>query len=331
MVDVPIIIEMKSGAIVRHPGQVPCAKRSLDTRMSLSARVISMAITFAASPCGAVDARSCNPSGDWRERAGETVEQAVFFKPAPDSCSASELGLMPLIVIEQSAASGKSNAPGISSKPQPRIVTVSEQGGELKTHSESATVYAFTTDVEIEGIPLRQWTMVWWIAPAAADGPTMAALRMTLDVHGHPIVWEAINPSHKTVGVFVAKSFAAAVRREFGDRDAESQDEIKPPIVADEARNQATLVRVLTDGPAPMGPMVYCDRNGAILTVVCRCMPSQVDQVMRNENYRVVRLDSLAEIDHLLTLSGDAQYQQLLEEWRRPIWFVEALRWPKEF
>jgi len=290
-----------------------------------------MAIILAASPCGAIDARSCNPSGDWRERASGTVEQAVFLKPDPDSCSASELGMMPLVVIEQSAASGKSNASGISSKPQPRIVTVSEQDGEIKSDGESSTVYAISTDVEIEGMPLRQWTMVWWIAPAAADGPTMAALRMTLDVHGQPIVWEAINPSHKTVGVFVAESFATAVRREFGDRDAEPQDGIGPPIVADAARDQATLVRVLDDGPAPMGPMVYCDRNGAILTVVCRCMPSQVDQVLRNEHYRVVRLDNLAEIDHLLTLSGDAKYQRLLEEWRRPIWLVEALRWPKEF
>jgi hypothetical protein len=48
-----------------------------------------------------------------------------------------------------------------------------------------------------------------------------------------------------------------------------------------------TLVRVLRDGPMAMGPFVYVDRVGRVRTVLCRCMSSQIREVVANDHYEL--------------------------------------------
>ena len=53
---------------------------------------------------------------------------------------------------------------------------------------------------------------------------------------------------------------------------------------------------VLDDGPVPMGPIVYLEAGTRLVgTIICRCMPSQVDEFTETPYYDLLPLDDLAE------------------------------------
>lgn len=268
---------------------------------------------------------ACDRGTDWKDRADWTVERGIFFKPDAKQYLPNVRDLLPLIVIGQAEADAGLVAKPNVNKNEARIVAVEARDGKLSIAERLPAVFVMPSTIDANGAILRQWTFVWWVASPEHDTLLISAIRMTLGAEGRPIVWEALNQGLGTVGLFAAESFAKAIRLD----QADPPDWMPSDILNSDARCHATLVRVLADGPTPMGPMIYCDRSGSIATAACRCMPSQVEQVVRNDYYRVVQLDDLAEIDHLLALSGDAGFQKQLNEWRRPTWLAESLRWPK--
>jgi hypothetical protein len=55
------------------------------------------------------------------------------------------------------------------------------------------------------------------------------------------------------------------------------------------------VARVIEDGPQPMGPIVYVSADGVTVeTLICRCMSSQVDELVASETYPLVADDALA-------------------------------------
>lgn len=277
--------------------------------------IVAVAITITAIPtCPA--AEDAHP---WRDRAEQSIDRAVFYKPDPACASADVIGMSPLIVMARTSPSdGRSQRP-------PRLTSVRVANAKLVPGDDPPSVFVVTRDVDIRGVIVRQWTFVWWTLPGDGGDPVLTVLRMTLDPRNRPMTWEAVDPRRATVGVFIARSLeqAAASTSGQGPRTrapALQRGQPDPPI---------ELARVLADGPVPMGPMVYGDDRGAVYSVACRCMPSQVRHITGNVYYHLRQLDDLGEIDDRLALSGDVSFQHRFAQWRQPGWLDGALRFPE--
>lgn len=276
--------------------------------------VCIMLVTAGATACRAADVES------WSSRSERRMARATFFKPDAETCPTDVFDLLPLIVMEQA------NRAEVGSQPA-RLAPVMEKQGELATGDGVPRIYAIADKVNVRTIDLNRWTFVWWATSESSLTPQLAAVRVTLNPLGHPILWEAVNNREGRIGMFVAKSLESAALREFG-RPKEAQQLAVWPT---DSRLPTEPVRTLDDGPAPMGPMVYCGRDGNIVTVACRCMPSLVDDIVANELYQVSIISDLGEIDRLLFMSGDQSFRGRLNAWRHPAWAEQLLRWPKEF
>ena len=57
------------------------------------------------------------------------------------------------------------------------------------------------------------------------------------------------------------------------------------------------VARVLADGPMAMGPFVYLTEPGLeVTTLLCRCMPAQVDDFFANTYYELIENGSPGEL-----------------------------------
>ena len=132
-----------------------------------------------------------------------------------------------------------------------------------------------------------------WLQPrVSAEGQkafTSQGVRITLNGAGHPALWEISVDSSRARLVFVSASLEQA---------AEAAHGLALPgrrfaIEADPREAQGTVVaRVLDDGPSPMGPIIYVrPETSDIVTLTCRCMPSQVRSIARTEEYDLLVLD----------------------------------------
>ncbi|MCK6455438.1 MAG: hypothetical protein L6Q92_02745 [Phycisphaerae bacterium] len=199
-----------------------------------------------------------------RSQAHTTFDSVVYYKPAEDLDPGELLTYAPLIVWESPAA------------------------GRLAADGRPPVLWADESTTVIHGRALRQVAYVWRIESASVaespDAGRIGGVRLTLDEHGHPIVWEAIDAGSAASKLFVAASLERAAAEGFG-----------PPLPGrafsiersrDDA-GSAIVVRILDDGPVPMGPWVYLDRNGHVTTVLCRCMPSQFSRAESTVTYRI--------------------------------------------
>jgi hypothetical protein len=88
--------------------------------------------------------------------------------------------------------------------------------------------------------------------------------------------------------VYVAESLEAAATREFGGPLPGRRFAVEPPAPTQPAE---VVARVLADGPMPMGPILYVRRGAQeIASVICRCMPTQADELLGQAEFELVRL-----------------------------------------
>ena len=113
--------------------------------------------------------------------------------------------------------------------------------------------------------------------------------RMTLDDNGFALFWEVLSPDPQRV-IFAAQSVEDAAAIEFGEPAPDRQFSVERPV--DESPS-AVVPRILADGPQPMGPFVYIEgRHHDVTTLLCRCMPSQVEDFRKNAYFELHRLPS---------------------------------------
>lgn len=276
------------------------------------------------------------PAEVLRERAERTFARAVFYKPDEESLGGPEGAMAPLIVQPV----GSDDSVGFGA--------ITGKFGHEQVDPHRPTVYFDSFPVQLGRQELELWTFVWRYPShcgskrcASCDG---RGFRVLLGSDGLPILWEALSTDDDRRRLFVSRTLEESARREFGNplpgRTFSVETDSK------DARN-VVVVRLLDDASMAMGPYVYLDPppDGDVATIVCRCMPSQVDSFVETRHYRLAPLESLgASLPHpgcglgydfeprpRIRWSGRMSVVELRNYSSDYKWLATMLRWPQEY
>lgn len=212
-------------------------------------------------------------------RATNEFTTAHFLKPAEPQDPDVTFKLAPLII--QEGIGDKSFTEGFGA--------LSLSNGMVVLDRSSPTVYVQVDQVEIGAKSHQRFTYLWCYSvgnPIHDDRALgIQGVRITTDFAGSPVIWEVLADESGLDLVFVAESLEAAAKRQWG--------KVQPGrrFVLEQARRKAprTLVaRMIADGPVPMGPIVYLQRNTRnVSTLVCRCMPAQAKSLLTSSVYQL--------------------------------------------
>lgn len=215
-----------------------------------------------------------------RARAESSFRQAVFYKPREDAMIGQEMTFAPLIVQEVDGGEGTLD-------PNPFGAIVGGEDG-LKVDPTRPTVYAGTLTARIHEADHDQ-IVYSWCYPSHPAEPAIVFLeergvRITLGSDGFPLVWEVVSTDTDTRVLFVSESLEAAAKREFGDPLLGRRYAVERSL---QETPDVIVARILDDGPVPMGPYVYLNSppHRIVTTVLCRCMPSQVNEFVETQSY----------------------------------------------
>lgn len=249
-------------------------------------------IALALCGCRTPNPGSINAESPLHERALRHFSAAHLVKPS-DTAATSAL-LPPWILLEEPGASHR--IPGTVLEPA------------LKVDSGPATLYFQASTTSFRGAAYPQATYLWATAAGKWQG-----IRMTLNGAGQAVLWEVLRDQSGQNLVFVAASIEQAARLEHGAplEGRRYSVEQSRGIAGD-----VDVVRVIEDGPVPMGPMVYLDERSDVTSVICRCMPAQAGSLTGTSRYEVQAADSVLELWRQRN-GKDLWPQAPLENWLR--------------
>jgi|GEM_PF-1955561 len=222
-----------------------------------------------------------------RERAGRSFAYARFWKPRGDMPAGLETNLAPLIVEQVGAPQFSANSP------PPRFgAVVLEKDGSAFVDTTERVIYAGTSSVTIGTHDYRQVFYLWaYPCPGAKAAPVWRGIRATLGADGFPLVWEVYHSDLRERHLYVAASMEQASIPQ--NATAATASTFSVERVAGETPGSA-VIRVLEDGPIPMGPYVLLSSGAReVTTLHCRCSPSQVDTFVESGYYDIVPVESL--------------------------------------
>jgi len=232
------------------------------------------------------DREVSHPQREWpsaealRERAQKTFDRAIFYKPSEESLGGLEGKMAPLVV--QGVTDGAAPDAGFGA--------IVGNVGEERIEAERPTVYFLRDWTRVGGAELEQWTYYWRYAASCGQNRCASCsgrgVLVTLGGDGLPMVWEALSTDEERRILFISRSLEEAAAREFGDPLPGRTFSIERAI---EDAKDVVVVRLLDDASVAMGPYVYLDArpDGDVTTVLCRCMPSQVDEFVETRSYNL--------------------------------------------
>jgi hypothetical protein len=149
-----------------------------------------------------------------------------------------------------------------------------------------AEIHAFSDAAVIGGRQRARITYVWQGTRrvGAPEEEMEQALRITLDSGGHPVIWEILRDRSDRRVLYVAQSLEEKAVAEFGKPLPGRSHSTEPAL---DTAPEVVVARVLVDGPVPMGPMLYVDTGGDLVTVICRCMPAQASSMVSSRYYEL--------------------------------------------
>jgi hypothetical protein len=231
---------------------------------------------------------------DVYHRTQQRWSRAVFLSPQPETSQGEDRWMAPLIVQElDDGLSGDAAAAGTSTSPSqapPGFGRLSiDASGQVKIAVGAPTVYRVEGKVEIDGRSFSQWTFAWFYPPAsAAPRVPYRGFRMTRDRHGYALICEVISSDAGRREFYVAKSVEQAAARKFGRPLAGRRYHVEPSL---SEQPDVLVPRIVGEGPQPMGPFVYLDRQRRqVTTLLCRCEPSQVETFAKSSTYELICL-----------------------------------------
>ncbi len=242
-------------------------------------------------------------------RPGIRFHSGLFYKPRDMALLSPAHRLAPLIVQEV--------CPTVPAAPPGMHLRL----GALRTsdtgtvEAAQPTVYTASTVTTLGGRPAEQVVYLWYYAAPLPGAPAITepiwrAIRITLDEDGHPIIWESLAPAgpEPAVLLFVSRSLDQAAADAHGPPLPHRRFSIERGV---DACPNVVVARILDDGPMPMGPFVYLDAaTCSVTTLLCRCMPSQVDLFIEDIYYDLLPLPATSpltatdpiRLDHALRL-----------------------------
>lgn len=221
-----------------------------------------------------------------RLRALNGFARGWLSKPADGQSGEDAFAMAPLLIHATTGA-----APLASPA---RIGAVSRSAdGQLSVDATAPTLYHARTAVQIAGREHVQLAYVWWTAVSTTD-PGLAGsqgVRMTLDASGSPFLWEVLADTSGTRLFFADRALEEAASAEFGPPSPGREHALEQPL--DETPD-ALVVRLIESGSTPLGPFVYLAEDGRdVTTVLCRCMASEVDEIVGVDEYALQPLSTL--------------------------------------
>lgn len=221
-------------------------------------------------------------------RALIEFDRAILLKPR-DSEGGLEERLAPLIVLETTGPIGEGldNAGFGAARFDPQ--------GHLQIDASQPTLYTDRSTITIRNVEYVQISYHWWFPPmrtdSAATARTSGGVRITLGEDGFPLLWEVLGSRGDTKTIFVSASLERAAVEAFGGPLPGRRYAVERRIANKAA---APVVRVLEDGPIPMGPYIYFDaKTHGVTTLLCRCMPSQVQRFVGTMYYDLAPVEKL--------------------------------------
>jgi hypothetical protein len=159
------------------------------------------------------------------------------------------------------------------------------------------TVYWTASTTWISGQDRLQLIYAWAYPSPITKQPTsprVRAIRMTLAASGMPAIYEVFDSEPGPHRIFVSQSMENLARAEHGPPLPGRRHAIETPVRA--GRWTAIVPRILADGPMPMGPLVYLERESRrVMTLLCRCSASQAEEFVETANYQLLPLTALAQ------------------------------------
>ena len=227
-----------------------------------------------------------------RERTLAEFGSAVLWKPRGRSISDLEMDLAPLIVQEH--INHGADASGFG----PVVDLDGHRNGRVD--ATPPTVYVTTRLAQIHGIEHEQ-VEYCWAYPAEARGQGHGevishCVCMTLHLDGFPMVlrvrtWgDAHRKGFEPDVLFVSDALEREAAEEYGAPLPGRRYAIERSV---SETPDSVVVRVIEDGPIPMGPYVYLEaETHDITTLLCRCSPSQVDRFVESVYYDLLEADA---------------------------------------
>jgi hypothetical protein len=195
------------------------------------------------------------------DRADRSFAAGVLLKPVAVSADETETDLAPLLLQQADPSE-------FGAKRPERVVSVL-----------SGTVKIGTTSYE-------QRTYLWsHPALSTGDRPVAQGVRMTLGSDGFPAIYEVLTDSSGARPIFVTTVLEDAASAEFGDPLEGRRFAIERAV---EDAPDVIVPGILEPGPTPLGPFVYLTEPAHdVATLICRCMPSQVEVILDSLEYRL--------------------------------------------
>ena len=213
-------------------------------------------------------------------RATTNFESAWLFKPVEAGReSPIAVRLAPILIrqVTQTNAT-RPGREGLDWPDAPRLV-VGETGATV-VNGRSHQQLGYT------------WTAPARTAPEAAGQTTQTTqgVRLTLNSNGAPVLWEVLEDLSGATVLYAAQSLERAARAEFGPPLPGRKFSIERNLAE---TSQIIVANVIEDGPLPMGPILYLQsESGDVAALICRCMPSQAQTLLGQEDYELNLADA---------------------------------------
>ena len=227
-----------------------------------------------------------------RQNALRTFSEGVLLKPARNGEANPLFDLAPLILHETSgsATNDLATPPSLGA-----VALRTDRAGQSEfvgVDGSRPSVYAARSSREIAGATWEQILFLWWYEKSSSGPSAAHGIRITLGEDGFPLVWEvskSLAPGALDI-LFVSQTLESEAREAFGPALPERAFACAQRI---ESAPRTIVARILEDGPLPMGPYAYIARNQELTTLLCRCMPAQVDAIAESKNYALTPLAEL--------------------------------------
>ncbi len=260
--------------------------------------------------------------------AERRFNKALLYKPGPTDGLLS-IELAPLIVME--VAPNKTKAPPAHSFG----AVVLESSGTFDVDLSKPTVYFDERSLEIHGKTYTERVFAIYARPGdhGVNSGRLITVHFVLGADGFPLaglVWNQwFKERRRPCGyaVFVSEELEQRARQRFGAPQPGCRYSIER---GPRRACSPTVPGVFGAGPIPMGLYVYIDRSAIPTTLLCRCSPAQMNEVLDTRDYR---LEPIERVLALRAASNDSRRNQCpippgAEQTARLI--EQALRWPVE-
>lgn len=265
------------------------------------------------------------------DRVHDVFRRATYYKPRDEDPNDRVSAMLPLMLQEIGPANEFASA-----RNRFGAVTLDATRG-IHIDATRPTVYTARAFVSLSGREYEQRFFLWFYEgtpDSDSAAPDWLGFRTTLDAEGFPIVWEVLSGTETVVQIFVSESLESASAAAMGPPLPGRRFSIERSL---NDRPDVVVSRVLADGPIPMGPWVYLRAGDHVVsTIICRCMPSQVEDIAETLYYELVPLASLTEIqectrDLSIVPASPEELDLGVKDLGDPSWLERALRLPPNF